>query len=120
MVNSFVSNVLGFKSHMNHNPTEGVNSSCLIIRPLPEEEELEDELFAGPSEEGDPGNENRIVYGALPQRPRRILKCMFTFFKSYLKTHMPMYVERVFGCCNHSCSFLFVQECILKVQPNLI
>ncbi|XP_070762802.1 BCL2/adenovirus E1B 19 kDa protein-interacting protein 2 isoform X3 [Enoplosus armatus] len=27
-------------------------------RPLPEEEELEDELFAGTSEEGDPGNEN--------------------------------------------------------------
>lgn len=40
---------------------------CLFIRPLPEEEELEDELFAGTSEEGDPGNENRILHSALLQ-----------------------------------------------------
>lgn len=40
-------------------------TSCLIFRPLPEEEELEDELFAGTSEEGDPGNENSIVYGPM-------------------------------------------------------
>ena len=35
------------------------------IRPLPEEEELDDELFAGTSEEGEPGNENKLVYDAL-------------------------------------------------------
>lgn len=52
---------------MNHRPTDDMTNSCLIIRPLPEEEELEDELFAGTSEEGDPGNKNRIVYGALLQ-----------------------------------------------------
>lgn len=45
------------ESHMNNNPIEGMITSCLIIRPLPEEEELEDELFAGTSEEGAPGNE---------------------------------------------------------------
>ncbi len=48
---------LCFESHMNHDPTAW-SPPVLIIRPLPEEEELEDELFAGTSEEGDPGNEN--------------------------------------------------------------
>ncbi len=38
-----------------------MTTSCSIIRPLPEEEELEDELFAGTSEEQDPGNENKKV-----------------------------------------------------------
>lgn len=53
---------LCFESHMSHNHTEGMITSCLIIRPLPEEEELDDELFAGTSEERDPGNENKIAY----------------------------------------------------------
>lgn len=59
MVHCFHVICLCFKSDINNNPTEFLITSCLIIRPLPEEEELEDELFAGTSEEGDPGNENR-------------------------------------------------------------
>lgn len=50
---------------MKHKLSEGMITCCLIIRPLPEEEELEDDLFAGTSEEIDPGNENRIVNNAL-------------------------------------------------------
>uniref|UniRef100_UPI0037E755D1 BCL2/adenovirus E1B 19 kDa protein-interacting protein 2 isoform X2 n=1 Tax=Semicossyphus pulcher TaxID=241346 RepID=UPI0037E755D1 len=34
-------------------------------RPLPEEEELDEELFAGTSEEGEPGNESSTVHRAL-------------------------------------------------------
>lgn len=45
-----------FESHLDHDPADGLILSCLIARPLPEEEELEDELFAGTSEEGAPGN----------------------------------------------------------------
>lgn len=33
--------------------------TCLDFRPLPEEEELEDELFVGTSEEGDAGRVSR-------------------------------------------------------------
>lgn len=70
--------MLCFKSHMNHNPSESMITCCLIVRPLPEEEELEDELFAGPSEEIDPGNENRIVNSALLYN-----------IKGYFQTHTP-------------------------------
>lgn len=49
-----------------------VNVECIIIfcmnlRPLPEEEELEDELFAEASEAGNSGNENTILFFALLQ-----------------------------------------------------
>lgn len=55
-------------------------TSCLIIRPLPEEEELEDELFAHASEDQDTGNEIPVICSTLLQRLRRLLKDRFIFF----------------------------------------
>lgn len=55
-----------FKSHINYRHTESQITFCLKTRPLPEEEELEDELFAGTLEEQDPGNrriENYCIMG---------------------------------------------------------
>ena len=68
---------------MKHKQPEGMTTYCLIIRPLPEEEELEDDLFAGTSEEIDPGNENRMVNSALLYN-----------IKGNVKTHMPTYMLR--------------------------
>lgn len=59
-------------------------ASCLIIRPLPEEEELEDELFAGTSEEGAPGNETNYDMLDYCSVLRRIFKGLFTFSRSVL------------------------------------
>lgn len=43
------------------------------VRPLPEEEELEDELFAGASEAGNPGNENTILFFCIATVTNRTL-----------------------------------------------
>lgn len=57
LVNNFVSQLSVLKAAY----TDWWHDPFLFDRPLPEEEELEDELFAGTSEEQDTGNETRIV-----------------------------------------------------------
>lgn len=64
MVHAFVICVY-FELNINNNPIEGMTPICFFIRPLPEEEELEDELFAGTSEEEDPGNITQIYVALL-------------------------------------------------------
>lgn len=66
---------LCFESDMDNNPTKVLITSCLNIRPLPEEEELEDELFAGTSEEADPGRENSLVYCASEKNLNVSINC---------------------------------------------
>lgn len=66
MLHSFASHVWVFQSPINCDSAECI-IFCMNVRPLPEEEELEDELFAEASEAGNSGNENTILFFALLQ-----------------------------------------------------
>lgn len=67
MLHSFASHVWVFQSPINRDSAECIIIFCMNLRPLPEEEELEDELFAEVSEAGNSGNENTILFFALLQ-----------------------------------------------------
>lgn len=67
MLHSFASHVWVFQSPINRDSAECIIIFCMNLRPLPEEEELEDELFAEASEAGNSGNENTILFFALLQ-----------------------------------------------------